>query len=472
MKKKPNIICITLDHLTFMHYKFMSGAKPILNAYEKLAAAGTEFLNARTAHPLCLPVRASMLTGVYTHKHGKLRNGRFDNEKEYPLVSSFLADAGYKSGYFGKNHSGFELEGQFEGYYPKGYGNPYLTKEYREYLKKENLPNPVYRQEWHVGHYPNDRYDLTVTNNFNTYTAGIMQGDERAHEACFLISLAEEWIEKNKGGKPYFLRLDFWGPHQAFTVPEKYAGILGDKEIEMYPTFNDGAENRPSFVREFAKNVRGRNPRIKTWDDFKLVLQRAYEHFTFIDAMIGKFIDGLEDRENTVITYSADHGDALGSHGGLVDKAGDLMDEVMRIPLVVSAPGYPAGVKSELFASNLDLPATVLDFAGIPVPDYMDGRSLMPVAGGDCGGWREDFMAEHYGHFDVHAVQRALYWKNYKYVATEGHVSELYDLQKDPFETGNLIDDSAFAEVRAEMERRLANNIRQFGDADAKAALL
>lgn len=469
MINKPNIVCIVLDHVTFMHYKLARGAKPILNTYERLAANGVEFVNARSVHPLCMPCRASMLTGVYSHKHGMTRNlGLHEDNPKYPLISSFLLDAGYKVGYFGKNHSGYDLEAnKFEGFYPRDYGNPYLTERYKKYLEDTNFSSPIYRQEWGIWPYENGDYNLTQTDNFNTYSAGVLKNPSSVHEANFLINMAEDWIIQNKGN-PYFLRLDFWGPHHAYTVPSDFADTIDSDDIEPYPSFYDNMEKRPKFIKDFADKIRKHNG-TKSWDDYKHVLKRAYEHFTFMDNAIGKFIDGLENKnkENTIIIYTADHGDALGSHGGFVDKAGDMMEEVMRIPLVISAPDCQKNDECELLTSNLDLVPTILDLVGIEIPEYMDGRSLKPLISGTSDGWREDYMAEHYGHFQVHSVQRALYYRNCKYVATEGEIHELYDLETDPFEINNLIDNADYEYLLAEMRRRLLCNIEKFSDSDS-----
>jgi arylsulfatase A-like enzyme len=102
--------------------------------------------------------------------------------------------------------------------------------------------------------------------------------------------------------------------------------------------------------------------------------------------------------------------------------------------------------------------------AGLDVTKNMDGISLVPLLKGNLTGWREDFMAEHYGHFSVHAAQRALYYKGYKYVVTDGYINELYDLEEDPFELNNLIDDPSAKDVLLEMKKRLLDNMKRYGD--------
>lgn len=469
LHKKPNIIWVVLDHVTFRHYKMTNGAKPILNTYERIASKGVEFTQCRSVHPLCMPARATMLTGMYAHNHGITRNGKH-TDCTYPLFSECLVEAGYKVGYFGKNHSGFENLAAygFEGYYPHDYGNPYKTEEYKQYLEKNGLANPIYHQEWGIIHkYENGNYDLTESNNFNTYTAGYIKTPGPVHEADFLTSMALDWMEEQfKEDSPFSVRIDMWGPHHAFQVPLEYKDSINEKEIEEYPSFNDEAENKPPFVQEFLKTIKESNS-IKTWEEWQPIMKRAYENYSYIDNVVGKLLDSLEQKgiaENTIIIYTADHGDALGSHGGMVDKAGDMMEEVMHIPMVISWPGVTTGSRSEALVSNLDLVPTVLDMAGIVPPKYMDGKSMVGLLKEDRIDWREDFMAEHYGHFKVYAPQRALYYKNYKYIACDGDKHEFYDIKKDPFELNDLFQDPSMKDIVNEMKKRLLDYMSRHGD--------
>ncbi|MBD2869014.1 sulfatase-like hydrolase/transferase [Paenibacillus arenilitoris] len=469
--RKPNIVWIMLDHVTFRHYKMTSGAKPALIAYERLAGEGAEFTQCRSVHPLCLPARASMMTGVYAHKHRKYRNREGQEDAGYPLYFETLAKQGYRVGYFGKNHSGFELQPLgVEGFYPGGYGNPYLTDEYKRYLTRNGLEAPVFVQEWGInqGRFPNGEYDLTETNNFNTYSSGYIKSPGPVHESDFLLAMAEDWLtsETSPAGQPFSLRVDIWGPHQAYQVPLASKDTIDPRAIEEYPSFADEMKDRPGFVQSYHANIRDRNA-AQSWEEWQPVMQRAYEHYNYIENAVHRFLDRLEAlglADNTVVLYTADHGDSLGSHGGMVDKAGDMMEELMHIPLVVRGPGVKAGARSEALVSNFDLVPTVLELAGAAVPEWMDGRSLVSELGGAAANRREDFMAEHYGHFDVHAVQRALYYKNYKYVASDEWVHELYDLQADPFEMNNLCSDPAYAPILSEMRARLLANMKRFDD--------
>jgi arylsulfatase A-like enzyme len=308
---------------------------------------------------------------------------------------------------------------------------------------------------------------LTVTNNFNTYSAGYLKTPGPVHEADFLLSLAMDWItERKQQDQPYVARVEMWGPHHSYQVPLEIKDTIDEKGIEEYPSFRDEMPGKPQFSRDFLQKIRNRNP-LRTWEEWQPVMKRAYESYSYIDQAVGKFLDQLEQTgmaDNTIVIMTADHGDSLGSHGGMVDKAGDMMEELMHIPMVIRWPGITKGNACDALVSNLDLVPTVLDLAGIVPPDHMDGKSLAPLLQGDRSGERADFMAEHYGHFKVHAAQRTLYWQHYKYIATEGDVHELYDLKQDSFELTNLVDRPEMKHIADELRQRLLSNMDRYGD--------
>ena len=479
---KLNVLWIVLDHVTFRHYKMTKGAVPVLPAYERLAREGCEFTNCHSVHPLCLPARATMLTGVYANNHGKLDNGEYP-DCGLPFYTDYLQRLGYRTGYFGKNHSGYEnfREKGLEGFYPEGYGNPYHTKEYREYLSENGYGNPVFHQEWGMPTvfkqengriisektYENGDYDLTETDNFNMYSAGILKDTGKVHESDFITNSAFEWMKNcSQAGQPFAVRVDMWGPHHAYQGPWELKDLLAADEIMEYPTFREPPSEKAKMVQDFRERIHDRNP-LRSWEDWQPLMKRAYEHYSYIDKAVGELLEKLDEKglaRNTVVIYTADHGDALGSHGGLVDKAGDMMEEVMHIPLVIRWPGAPAGTVCDELVSNLDLTPTVLEAAGIAVPDYMDGVGLSGLVHRESGCWREDFMAEHFGHFGIRAAQRTLYYKNFKYIATENDVHEMYDLTADPFEKTNLIHAPEYRETAAEMRRRLLANMDRYKD--------
>src|SRR5690606_34475464 len=137
-------------------------------------------------------------------------------------------------------------------------------------------------------------------------------------------------------------------------------------------------------------------------------------------------LDRLGLSENTLVIYTADHGDAIGSHGGVFDKGSLMVEETMRVPLAIRWPGViEEGSVSEALVTNMDLVPTVLDAAGASIPEGLDGESLVNLVRDPFDTpWREDLMCEHHGH-GVKLFQRHLRWQEYKYVAHQNDIEEL-----------------------------------------------
>lgn len=477
---KPNVLWLTMDHVTFHHYRHMQGALPLLHTYEELCRQGTEFTNCKSAHPLCLPARATMLTGLYTHNHEKYRNEPGIGGRDVPLVIDYLREGGYSMGYFGKNHSGFEdlkergidcinfsTYGSGENEIYDEYGNPYMTPEYRAYLDRKGISGVTYHQEWGADVFrclPNQDYDLTQVDNFNAWSCGMLDPDG-THEVDFLIDEAKRWLDRHKE-KPFVLRVDTWGPHQAYQVPVGFADTCIDADdIELPPSFDRKFPDRASFAQDFLK-MTNENILIENKKGWQHVMKRAYENYTYIDKRLGELIQWVKEiglGDSTAILLTADHGDALATKGGMFDKCGDMPEELMEIPMVIYAPWMKGGTPNGTLVSNLDVVPTILDLLDLPVPEQMDGTSLKALAEGRIAP-REQLMCEHYGHTIYYASQRALYCGDYKYVFTENNPDQLFDIKHDPFELDDLAGRPEYDEVLAEMKRRLAEEQQKFGD--------
>ena len=439
--------------------------------YEQLCAAGIEFTQCKSVHPLCLPCRASMLTGVYTHKHKQYRNDVLPKVEGLPLVGDLLHENGIAAGYFGKNHSGYEDLDQhgFEGYFPRHYGNPYASKEYAEYIQANGYSHPNYMQEWCMSKPPFVRcgegmHDLMTENAGNMYGCGYLDTDDPVHEADFVTSLAAAWLKQHKD-VPFVLRVDTWGPHHTYTVPKKFRDTLNPAEIELSPSLAMKADQRPDFMQDRLRQFNGKH-NLTNNDAWAFVLERAYEHYAYIDAALGKLaaeLAFLGIADQTAILLTADHGDAIGSCGGMFDKAGDMPEELMEIPMALYLPGEAGNRKIASLTSNLDVAPTVLELSGITPPAHMDGRSLYALAQGRIAP-RKRLLCEHYGHFLYYTASRALYNGDYKLIITQNNKDQLYNIAMDPFEMNNLVDNNAYACIYAQMKNEMAQEELRLGD--------
>lgn len=480
MTQKPNIVFLLNDHQAFYgHGEMVGGPKILKPHFDKLAQEGIEFTRAYTCCPLCAPARRSMLTGLFPHTHGELSNISFNPFSNETYLDK-LAEAGYKNYYFGKWHAGpgTAYDHHCKGFSYPDYNNPYIKPEYKKYLGEKNLPhfqvqlqrsfnNPkskygkIYKLRMDSGELHNpDRAAL------NEHATGIMTTPKETHEAFFLAHLAREKLQeiaKSEKEEPFHLRVDFWGPHQPYYATQEFLDKYPPENIPELPSFGENLENKPDLYkseRNFPLNKGGTiiHPNPLPWSEWQKVLAMNYAQQTLIDEAGGLILDALAEfgfKDNTLVIWSTDHGDALGCHGGHFDKDAYMPEEMMRIPMAVRYPDViSAGQKSEKLVSNLDLPLTFLDAAGNNFSNAVHGKSFLPICANKNEEWREDLMCETNGHFNIN-IGRMLVTDQYKYISNDKDMDELYDLKEDPFELKNLVDDQKYAEVLIDMNNRL-----------------
>ena len=491
---QPNIVWLMADHLVYAHHKELTGY-PHLPTFDRLSAEGISFENAFSVCPLCQPARASMLTGVYPHRHRMLMNegdqgSRADFEPDERLISSHLKEAGYRVGYFGKWHNGLVRTAQdygFEGFSMTGYGHPYYADEYLAYLEELGLPEPEVTLDWYFYDHSWEGKTIKLKDFPRPYQApypfmdssGVINAPVETHEAFFLAHIATKWLEEvaeAKDDSPFFLRFDPWGPHQPYYVAPPYANTVNPADLPEYPNFRNKLEHRPANHRdllEYRINL-GRSP---DWKDWQPILARCHEHSTLVDAAIGRVVDALERMElleNTLIIYTADHGGAVATNGGLVDKGWLMIDETVRIPMAIRWPDkIKPSVTTDKFVTNMDLVPTVLEAAAAEMPSPIDGTSLLTLSQqpNDVV-WREDVMLQHHGHYAQHHFQRQLRYGQYKYVAHLDDRDELYDIAQDPYELNNLVGIPHMEAVLSEMRQRLYRQMMLHDDHSSQAQQL
>ena len=221
------------------------------------------------------------------------------------------------------------------------------------------------------------------------------------------------------------------------------------EDIPVYGSFADSLSGKPEIYwhdphdRLTDENGRFATPSNLGWGEWQRMIARAYAHITMVDAAGGFVLNKLDElglSDNTLVIWTADHGDALGSHGGRFDKGSYLTEEVLRVPLAMRYPGeIPAGQTSDELACGTDIAPTILEAAGLRFEPPVDGESLLPSATGSADEGRQSLLVETYGHgFGTIELGRAVIKGQYKLIAYQNHNSELYDLEADPYELVNL----------------------------------
>ena len=458
----------------------MSGCKtPNL---DRLASEGMHFENAYSVCSLCSPARASILTGVYPHTHGLRTNTNSPNlwpardiVPSVSLISQKLAEAGYRCGYSGKWHCGEERLPSyygFEGMDVAGYGKPYDTPEYDAYLENTglNLPHPFLKKSSKMVT-PEDVPPEIQTVPGVKWAGGTLPGPPEACEPAFVVSHASDLIrrfaaERETDGTPFFQVVSFWGPHHPPYIPEPYASMYSPEDVTLWPNFHDELGGKPAAHDRHRRSFYHEHVEFSE-DDWKALIAKYWGYCSFIDAEIGRLLHMLEQTglaDETAIIFTTDHGDITGSHGGLFDKGAFMYQETYHIPMIARAAGVDASRnRCDALVSNMDVASTILDLAGVAVPEHHQGRSFLPLLRDPDAEWREDLMSEFFG-LRVNYTQRMLRWRNYKYVYNAADWDELYDLDSDPYEMANRINDPALADIAIECRKRLLRNIQESKD--------
>ncbi len=430
--KKPNIVCFVGEGLRWDELS-STGNKLIQTPnMDRIAREGCTFHNGFVVNALCLPSRATMLTGMYSHTTGAASNVQGKIDPRFPLVSDLLQKAGYETAFLGKSHIQGALMDHYWDYYfgfvgQADYYRPRITEGVR-------------------GKY----------------------GPEKLYEGTYVDTLltqkAVAWLQQ-KRDKPFCLFLWFYSPHAPFFRPKDRVNELNGTAIPVPPSFDEDTKGYPGKPRAVADADNKIGYSEVANDDPRSLEELVKDHYVGVednDENVGAIWKELE-RQNltdaTAILLSSDHGFFLGEHH-FYDKR--LMYEPsIRVPMVVRYPKHiKPGTASDEMVLNLDVAPTLLDVAGIPVPAEMQGKSMLPLAEGDAVKWREDWLYEYYEYPGYENVRpcRGVRTKRYKFIHfyIEPEEFELYDLQTDPDEMNNLYGEPGYAELTAHLKDRLA----------------
>jgi arylsulfatase len=440
MPERPNILWYCTDQQRFDTIGALGNPHVRTPTLDRLVAEGTAFTTTYCQSPICTPSRASFMTGLYPSRVHNTRNGNGTfPEDAPPLISKLLADAGYDCGMIGKFHlqsSGKRTE-------------PRLDDGY-SFWKFSHAP----RDDWEEGH----DYAEWVSENGGDLDA-MRQSEERVdpkyHQTAWASERAMEFIDQERTG-PWMLTVNVYDPHPPFIPPKAYADQF-DPEKMPGPIFRASDLEQQEKLKEIDFQ-----DEIRTPDEHDAKKKQAlyYAQIAQIDDQFARLLDKLEQcgqAENTLIIFTSDHGETLGDHG-LMYKGCRFYEGLVRVPLIFRWPGQvKAGLQSDALVELLDMSATMLDAAGVEIPDYFQGSSLLPILRGEASPdhFRESVRCEYFDALDTHftggyGAFATMYRRgNYKLSIYHGkELGELYDLENDPEEFNNLWDDEAHSELK------------------------
>ena len=437
ISKKPNVIFILTDDQRWSALGYAGNKNIQTPEMDKLAEEGVYFSNALVTTPICSASRASILTGLherthrYTFQTGDIRGEFMD--KAYPYL---LKDAGYYTGFYGKfgvNYS--EKEKMFDVAEIYDRNNSY--KDYRGYYYKK-------------------------------------LGEETVHLTRYTGQKAMDFIDMAPTDKPFCLSLSFSAPHAHDGAPEQYfwqeepGKLYNDQDMPEAEISDDKYFNRlPLPVREGFNRLRW-GWRYDTPEKYQHSVKGYYRMIYGIDLEIAKIRKKLEETgqaENTVIILMGDNGQFLGER----QIAGKwlMYDNSVRVPLIIYHPGINKHMDIEDMALNIDIPSTILDIAGVSIPDTYQGKSLLSVvSGGKNSMDRDTVLVEHLWEFENIPPSegvRTNEWKYLRYINNKSY-EELYNLKKDPKETKNLASKEKYKQVLEEFRRKNDELGQKFAD--------
>lgn len=403
---------------------------------DQLASEGIRFDQAYTTSPVCSPARASLMSGLYPHNNGVMINTHIAPawnrglSTDVPTFSSLLKDAGYVTDYAGKWHVHQDIG-------PEEFG---FDRHVVRGGRGEAVPGSELTVE-----FPGSSFPVAGTSGLpkEEYKTWMVTDDG-----------IEMMRERAEGDQPFFLRIDATAPHFANIIPEPYASMYDPESIPPWNNFDESFEGKPAaHLRKHQEWNLGE----KDWSWWQQVIAKYYGDVTLVDECVGRVLDAIEDcgiADNTIFLFSTDHGDATGSHKHF-EKSGTMYDEVFRIPLLMKVPGGESRVVSQ-FVRLMDLMPTFVEWGGGEIPEGLDAKSLIPLINGKHPeDWPDSVYCESHGEVWGYSSQRMVRTKRWKYVYTPHDMDELYDLEEDPGEMKNLINNADYADVLENMKGRL-----------------
>lgn len=416
-----------------------------------LAKDGAYIQNAFVTTSLSSPSRASILTGLYTHEHAVVDNYAPlpDNLVFFP---QYLQKAGYQTAFLGKWHMGNETDKKQPGFNHwesfEGQGN-YYHVQLNINGKKKSYPDSVY-----------------VTD--------------------LLTSHAIDFISNRDKRKPFFIYLSHKAVHDNFSASKKHIGMYRNKPIPYPVSYNQPLYGKQQIPSKNSKGIpksnedwygEGRMPdwvknQRESWHGvdycyhgrrtFEEEFRKYCESITSLDESIGNLMSYLKANnldKNTVIIYMGDNGFCWGEHG-LIDKR-NFYEASVRVPMLVYCPEIiKPGTVVKNMVSNIDIAPTIMELAGIKKAPQMRGESMLPLLKGEVvNNWRNQIYYEYFWEYDYPHTPTTfgIRTDRYKYIRYHGiwDTNEFYDLEEDPYEMNNLIDDSRYQQMIKSLSKDL-----------------
>jgi arylsulfatase A-like enzyme len=459
-ERRPNVLFVmTDDHAAHAMSCYGSRINATPNL-DRIAAGGMRLDNCFCTNSICSPSRASILTGTYSHVNGvRTLDDRFDGRRQ--TFVKLLQAAGYQTAVIGKWHL--------------GHGG---------------VHDPTGFDYWNVlpgqGLYHNPEM-IELGDRAGTGGAGerkVFPG----YATDVITDLALDWLGRRDPDRPFCLLVHHKAPHRPWEPDEKHAHLYDDVEIPLPETFDDDYRHRARAAaaarmrvdRDLTdRDTKGppaeglSGPALKRWK-YQRYIKDYLRCVASIDDNVGRLLDYLDENDladNTIVVYTSDQGFFLGDHGWYDKRF--FYEESLRMPFLIRYPREIApGAVDDHIVLNVDFGPTFLDYAGLPVPAEVQGRSFRPILRGQAPpDWREAMYYRYFMHLAHHNVYahygiRTRRHKLIYYYEREPDPPEweLFDLQNDPHELTSVYHHPEYQEVVRELKDQLRHLRAALGD--------
>lgn len=433
IKETPNILFIAIDDLNDWVGPLQGHPQVQTPNMDRLAARGTTFLNAHTQSPLCNPSRTALMTGMRPGTTGVygLRPWFREVPELADLVTlpNYLEDHGYRTYSTGKIYHG-------------GYGRKDDDTEFQELGPGAS-----------VGARPEQKLVATPADH-PLMDWGVFPHKDEEKGDWQVASWAVDKLAQlgaDESEDPFFLSVGFFLPHVPCYATQKWFDLYPEETTELPPMRPDDRDDTPRFSWYLHWTLP--EPRLKYLEEenqWKNLVRSYLASISFVDSQVGRVLDALEASgraDDTVVVLWSDHGWHIGEK--LITGKNTLWDRSTRVPLIFAGPGVVQGSKTTKPAELIDMYPTLLELAGLPAKDDLEGLSLAPqLADPDAPRERPAITTHNHGNHGVRS-------ERWRYITYADGSEELYDMDADPNEWNNLAADPQYAEVIAEHRKWL-----------------
>jgi len=482
---------------------------------DSIASEGIKFTNFFCNNPICMPNRSTIFTGQYPSVHGVTTNGRNLPQGTRTFVD-ILRENGYHTANFGKIHLNYfgvtseqfnaELTSQefaipklykkLSNYIPyfgieeikiiSGHGNLLGHPDYLNWVASKIKLDEDLQLKLNIVPDDTDRqiikkfsYLMSFKKETSFRKIQVLNHDipEELYSTTFVkdhvIDFFNNFVNGHYSKENFFVFCSFPDPHHAFTPPGRYFNMYKPEDIILPNSFKDNHETSSQLNKDHYENLLNTEgtqneifpkPKNLTGLEAKRIIAASYGMEKMIDDAIGEILETLEKTglaENTIIIFTTDHGDLGGEHKFFF-KGPFLYNGLINIPFIIKTPNGLKNKESKSLAGSIDIPETILDLAGLSIPNFMQGKSMVPILEDPDKKINDDILVEMDDEYLKEKI-RTLVTDEWRLTIFKEH-GDLFNRKKDPDELNNLWDEESLKDVKLELILKLMRKNLSFSE--------